>query len=576
MPYLFQGDKDNLSASPALERVKDAEIYATMPRKKPRSKVGSPATTSPCVTPLGHQASKKQFSSCAQTHSRSAARRAEGFSELLQFTRQQQFTSPLSDMDVSQSLPSFTRGPVSPQETVPPLVYNMTENSVGLNTSREEQVGSGLSDSEPNTSDHKESQSKDTLNVVFAAPKFAISPPPEHNDDDEETKDASPSTERTEEIRINTENGLRDSEETANVLVTSQESAIPSLPDHSDEEMNDSTKHGVVNPSTENESGLQDSEETANVLVTSQESAISSPLDHNDEKVNDSTKCEDVNPSTENESGLQDSEETANVLVTSQESAISSLLDHNDEKVNDLTKQEVVNLSTENESVLQDSEETANVLLACEVPEFVTSTSPDHNGEEDSTIHKDVIATAETREVSDEEKDISSQTVISEEVKTSTETILHDPSTTDDHQNKTITVTVDDEMADKTETNRVQQNGSYHLRHRTGECHQEEQTRDPVVADTASADSSREEREDSTERSIDSHSALSQQVSVTSQTRGVFGWFQRIFRRSLFGLLPSLGLRGGLLVAGVAAISSVVIYNLSGHGQRGSAGVGDD
>ena len=119
LPYRFTGKTTDTLASPVgFERARGAEIYATMPRRKPRPKIASSQLpqsgdeNSSCLTPVSP---KKQINT--GSHSRSAAaRRAEGFSELLQFTRQQQFT-PLGDMDVAQSLPSFARGRLSLGDT---------------------------------------------------------------------------------------------------------------------------------------------------------------------------------------------------------------------------------------------------------------------------------------------------------------------------------------------------------------------------------------------------------------------------------------------------------------------------
>ena len=55
-------------------------------------------------------------------------------------------------------------------------------------------------------------------------------------------------------------------------------------------------------------------------------------------------------------------------------------------------------------------------------------------------------------------------------------------------------------------------------------------------------------------------------------TTGMLGWIPGFLRHCLFGLIPPLGLQGGLIVIGVAAISSLVMYNLSGYGHGGSAG----
>ena len=169
-PYHFKGNRGNVFASPALDRVKEAEIYATLPRNKSHSKTSSPASASPCVTPLGHHSPKKHLLSSTQTHSRSAARRAEGFSELLQFTRQQQ-CSPLGDMDVSQSLPFFTSGQLL-QEKLGTPTDNLIEDGAGQ-TRHDPSVNTP----QPDGVVVRESGE--------ATPEMAISPPLDDSDDDE-------------------------------------------------------------------------------------------------------------------------------------------------------------------------------------------------------------------------------------------------------------------------------------------------------------------------------------------------------------------------------------------------------
>lgn len=86
-------------ASP--NRNRDIEIYGTLPhRKKSRSAHGTPLKA-------GNNLPKPANTSL-QDPARSSARRAEGFSRLLEFTRQQQEeleTCQLSTFEVTQSLP---------------------------------------------------------------------------------------------------------------------------------------------------------------------------------------------------------------------------------------------------------------------------------------------------------------------------------------------------------------------------------------------------------------------------------------------------------------------------------------
>ena len=192
-PYVFTGSRGDIVASPApLDRVREAEIYATMPRnKKPHSKNGLPLSASPCTTPLGHHAAgskRPSQSTSAQPHSRSAARRAEGFSELLQFTREQQFCSPLGDMDVSQSLPSFMSSVSgqSLQERVAPAVGDLMESSVDENVHE-----AGTSDSIISRVSNLEDVSGNGGHVEDKLPDFAISVSPRSGEElvgDDETK----------------------------------------------------------------------------------------------------------------------------------------------------------------------------------------------------------------------------------------------------------------------------------------------------------------------------------------------------------------------------------------------------
>ena len=137
----------------------------------------------------------------------------------------------------------------------------------------------------------------------------------------------------------------------------------------------------------------------------------------------------------------------------------------------------------------------------------------------------------------------------------------------------------------------------YHLQHRAiGTKQQTEELQDqpePETSDlsastskeppdsttTSIIDSSREERESSAESSTsESHSGLIQQSSSlrqSTQAVGVLGWLHGVSRQALFGLLPrTVGLRGGLIVVGVAALSSFLLYSLTGYSPANSSASG--
>ena len=99
-------------------------------------------------------------------------------------------------------------------------------------------------------------------------------------------------------------------------------------------------------------------------------------------------------------------------------------------------------------------------------------------------------------------------------------------------------------------------------------------TSNEPISDSASTsilDSSREERESSVESGTsESHSRLVQRSSPShhqASAQGMLGWLQRCLQTCAVRPLTtdSVGLRGGLIVVGVAAISSLLLYNLTGH-----------
>ena len=184
---------------------------------------------------------------------------------------------------------------------------------------------------------------------------------------------------------------------------------------------------------------------------------------------------------------------------------------------------------------------------------------------------------------------------------------LQDSSDSAGNRESTPQTTVSDhKISDTTEANGLQQqNGDspYHLRRRvTGAEQQIDKEQDEPEteighllsatatkasskepsdsATTSILDSSREERESSVESGVgERHSELVQQSSPlhrhSAQAVGMLGWLQGISRHVLFGFLPrTVGLRGGLIVVGVAAISSLLLYNLTGYASANSTASG--
>ena len=96
--FQFEGSLSSSSSN------KSIQLYGTLPhRRKNKSTVESPLKS----PPLSARTAKKSVGSLKQDNSRSAVRRAEGFSRLLEFTRQQVKleSSTSADFDVTQSLP---------------------------------------------------------------------------------------------------------------------------------------------------------------------------------------------------------------------------------------------------------------------------------------------------------------------------------------------------------------------------------------------------------------------------------------------------------------------------------------
>ena len=515
-PYHFKGNTDDLVhvASPAaLERVREAEIYATMPRNKPCSKANSPAQNGPSVTPVSGQQLPGQYSPKKQlmppnigahTPRSAAARRAEGFSELLQFTRQQQ-SGPLGDMDVSQSLPSFASGQLSLDDRGIPLDDDELGNDIG-----ESKSGS------------------------ITVSKSSILPQPSNDIfDNARLSQHDPS-------KVSTIPQLQAVQENSELEETNEKTEFaisPPLGD-SDHENEDTTmSRGVV------ANGLEEKSETIESIGT----------------------LSDANPETE--------------LAVSPPDLGDAEKEKEPSKSTDITTDSLVERSEGDEEVMEISKSDEDN----ERQEFISpplADSDDEMEERKEPIEPQVI-TADSdcfKEKSEEVK-----------TKSSNEGELYSSDSGQNRENTPqIAINGHEEMSDKTEANELQQNGHHHLRHRTGQ-YSPEKTQDqpkPEISDSTTSkpvlatskepsdstttsvlDSSREERESSVDSSLsESHSELVQQPSPLrrAQATGMLGWLHGFSRNVLFGLLPqSVGLRCGLVVVGVAAISYLLLYNLT-------------
>jgi hypothetical protein len=96
-------------ASPSNKR--DIEIYGTLPHKKKTRSAGAMALKS-------GESPVRSANQSLQDPVRQSVRRAEGFSRLLEFTRQQQETCQVAAFDVTQSVPVYANaGLCSIEET---------------------------------------------------------------------------------------------------------------------------------------------------------------------------------------------------------------------------------------------------------------------------------------------------------------------------------------------------------------------------------------------------------------------------------------------------------------------------
>lgn len=569
LPYRFTGNTTDLLGSPVgFERARGADIYATMPRRKPRSKVATCTSVAhgndgACATPVsaGQPPSPKK-PLIAGTHPRSAAaRRAEGFSELLQFTRQQQFT-PLGDMDITQSLPSFASGQLSLDDTrgIPveededKLCDDFGEGGgVGIAVSKSSYPPqpSGEVLDKPPFPNQGDSNKVSTIPQLQAVPEdgeflhveeangkaeFAISPPPPLDDSDHEKEASVPP------IRVI----AADSEEKLETVETSDHKSRDSVPSTHDTADDLDEKSEAVESR-----GLLDDAKTDTELATS--SPVSDTAENGDTELKE--KSSNAISLTESPMEKPEDSEVVTESIKLEESngrdefTSPPLADSDD----DMEDKE--NIATES-SVQKKSEETNIMSVDCELSDSSTSADNGESRSPQTTVH--------------------------------------------DHE----------AASDTNKANTFQQNGDspYHLRHRvTGVAEQQteqEQEHQPEMeiddlsdsittrstsrepsdsASTSILDSSREERESSVDSITDeSHSGLIQQSSrlrshhgSSQAATGVLGWLHGVSRNVLFGFIPrTVGLRGGLIVVGVAAISSLLLYNLTGYTSANSTAGG--
>ena len=535
IPYHFKGNTTDLTASPAeVERMRGAEIYATMPRNKPRSKVqvaSFPAQNSLCATPVSGQQYSPKKQLITGSHPRSAAaRRAEGFSELLQFTRQQQFT-PIGDMDACQSLPSFASGQLSLDDTrgIPLDDENELRDDLGESGS----VGLAVSKS-----------------LILPQPSDEILNNNVHPSQHGESFDQ-PCPSQDDSGKVSTAPQLEVLLESSELEEPNGKPSFTTSPPLGETEKEDS--RGVVHVAD----GLKE---------TSRSVETNGLLD--DAKVGTDV---DIAPP------LGDAER-----------------EEESEKSRDIVTEKLIERSEESETVM----ETSKSEEATGREEFISPPLADSNdGMEEKELAEPQDFTAESVVGDSQEPTIAS--VDDSELHDSSDSGLSRETTPQTADN-------DHEISDKTEANRLQQNGDspYHLQHRaTGTKQQTEELQDqpepetsdlsastsnPEVATskeppnsttTSILDSSREERESSVESSAsESHSSLIQQSSSlrqSTQAVGVLGWLHDVSRQALFGLLPrTVGLRGGLIVVGVAALSSFLLYSLTGYSPANSSASG--
>ena len=486
------------------------------------------------MTPQDKLSPKKKLSLTTQPHSKSAARRAEGFSELLQFTREQQCT-PLGDMDVSQSLPYFSLEQEPLKESGIPLARNLTACDSYSGSREEEPVASNLGNILQY--DGEEGVKSESALQAMSQEEVKIETAPQPTGEEMVTSGIAPQATGEETVKLETAPQPAGEE-----MVTSG-----IAPQATGEEM--VKLETAPQPAGEEMIKIETAQQPTSEEEVKSEVA---PQPTCEEKVEiETTPQPTVEEEVQNETapqltGMEEVEIESTSQPTSEIEVKNEITPQpiSEEKV----KIETVAQAADEESITSEIEGLANTMPVVR-PEFSISPLPDHTAEEDLTKDRDLSPPAADDEISEDIQTLDQNL-----------TSLHDDSCDPD---QSTNISLEESVDNESTENFLQQNGSPHLRQRTvlGDRHDQEQE-DKVEDDVSSVASSRDDRESSAERSFDSHSTL---IQPTSMTLGMFEWLQRIFRRSLYGLVPPLGLRGGLLVVGLAAISSLVVYNLIGQ-----------
>ena len=620
--YVFTGSRGDIIASPApLDRVREAEIYATMPRnKKPHSKNGTPLSASPCTTPLGHHTAgskRPSQSTSAQPHSRSAARRAEGFSELLQFTREQQLNSPLGDMDVSQSLPSFMSSVSgrSLQERVAPAVGDLMESSVDESVHE-----AGTSDSIISRVSNLEDVSGNGGHVEDKLPDFAISVSPRSGEElvgDDETK-------TTAEIKIADPINL--DHDTSSDLIIPQISnrqdisgpiGVPvdgigpdttsshPLDDRSEEEDFKEERRGVTKLTTDVPS-LEEIAKDRAVCGDADVRPLDSSVDSEQTALEAGGVLGDstipltdiaIAPPPNDSKELEPKEEMGQAITDTIEED-RSICDDTDVKPHDSSvdsedgTRPLTDISPPQNDCKEEFEpkEDINKLISDDVDVKPHDSSVDSG--DGTCLFTDISPTLDNREGKLEPKEEKSKLI--------SDTVEEDRSICDDADVKPHDSSVDSgdgtclfteisppldgkELEPKEEKSKLISDDA-DVKPLDSSVDSDQSTGTELSDTSSFSDDSlpepdrlqrngrhhlrqktdQSDHKDDSIKTSDSNNSSDERDSSVVQTApvdsGVFGWVRRSLRRGVWAFLPPLGLRSGLVAVGVAAVSSFVIY----------------
>ena len=632
LPYRFTGNTSDFLATPiGFERARGAEIYATMPRHKRRPKIATASANSSqaqsndsspyAMAPL----SPKRRSVTGPHPPRSAAaRRAEGFSELLQFTRQQQFTPTpaVGEMDITQSLPSFASGQSSLDDA---RGLPLDDEDTGGLCDEFGESGSLFGESEilpqpsdeildrkplPSQADSKASkvstvpqlqsvpESSEFIHVEEAngRAEFAISPPPPLGDSDHEKEDTAPSTqtsigvaaddleEKSETIEIS-DHKNRDSATDPSVHITTDD-----LEEKSETvETSDHDSAPSIHITTDDLEEKSDNIETNGLLDDAKmdtELAASPPVSDREQEKQSS----DVTMLTESLAEKPEDGDTVNQMETTcshhkpeetngREEFISPPLADSDDD-DEMEESEVAQEISAADNLVQKSEETNTPIIDDGELHVHDPSDSDRNNKESTPVDDYPTSDTLTETSKLQEQKINGDSpyhlrhrgTSAKQENTEKEQDRPEPETISDLPLTTMN-------AKSTSSKKEQESETSDFSPTTITTRS---TSNEPISDSASTsilDSSREERESSVESGAsESHSGLVQRSSPShhqASTQGMLGWLHGVSRHVLFGLLPrTVGLRGGLIVVGVAAISSLLLYNLTGYASPNSTAAG--